>query len=79
MYALTEPMLMIRPPPCARITGKTAHKQPYDPERAKKLLAESGLRRSTPPTLLVADGALMQVDTGNAFHGGADPLRRADR
>jgi len=26
------------------------------PERAKKLLAESGLRRSTPPTLLVADG-----------------------
>jgi peptide/nickel transport system substrate-binding protein len=26
------------------------------PERAKKLLAESGLRRSTPPTLLVVDG-----------------------
>jgi peptide/nickel transport system substrate-binding protein len=26
------------------------------PEHAKKLLAESGLRRSTPPTLLVADG-----------------------
>lgn len=26
------------------------------PERAKKLLAESGFRRSTPPTLLVADG-----------------------